>query len=345
MIILLVAEAVGAGARFERACEVIGIAARTVARWKSHDVGDDQRRGPRRSPPHKLSEEERKRILDTVNSAEFRDRSPRQIVPLLADRGDYIASESTIYRVLREEDLLHHRGRARPPMHHKPKEYVASAPNQVWSWDITYLKSAVRGVFFYLYLIVDVYSRKIVGWDVHFEECALHSTRLIERAMRDEKVDRDQLVLHSDNGGPMRGSTMLATLQRLGVVPSFSRPSVSDDNPYIESLFRTLKYTPGFPMRPFLTIAHASEWVEGFLRWYNFDHLHSALRYVTPADRHALRDHRILARRARTYAAARKRNPNRWTGDTRDWTPIGSVYLNPVKHLERTPHLASEVAS
>lgn len=343
MIVALVEEAVAAGAREEKACELLGLASRSLARWRADDGGKDARRGPKAPPAHKLSAEERQRVLDTANSPEFRDLSPRQIVPLLADRGMYIASESTFYRVLHEEGGLAHRGHARPAKSKKPDEHVASAPNQVWSWDITYLKSRVRGAFFYLYLAVDVFSRKIVGWAVHEHECGEHAASLIETATSAERVDRDQLVLHADNGGPMKGSTMLATLQRLGVVPSFSRPSVSDDNPFAEALFRTLKYRPGFPRKPFASLDAARAWVEGFVAWYNHEHLHSGIRYVTPGDRHAGRDVPILAQRHVLYVAAKKRTPRRWTRSTRNWTPIGPVFLNPVKQEVKIPPIATPI--
>lgn len=344
MILALVDEAVAAGAREERCGEVIGIAARTLARWRAEGGGEDRRKGPGSPPAHKLDEAERQRVLDTANSVAFRDLSPRQIVPLLADAGTYIASESTFYRVLREEGQLAHRGRARPAKANRPAEHIARGPNQVWSWDITYLRSAVKGAFFYLYMVIDVYSRNIVGWEVHAEESAALAARLVQAAMADEQVDPGQLVLHADNGGPMKGSTMLATLQRLGVIASFSRPSVSDDNPFAEALFRTLKYRPGYPSKPFANIESARAWVQGFVAWYNHEHLHSGIRYVTPADRHAGRDKAILARRHAVYTQAKKRTPHRWTGPTRNWSPIGDVYLNPVKQEVRIQPIATPVS-
>jgi putative transposase len=339
MILTLVDEAVADGATRERACEVLGLSARGVARWREQHGGEDRRRGPRRSP-RQLTEEERRRVVECANLPEYRNRSPRQIVPLLADKGEYIASESTFYRILRAEGQLAHRGHARPRTHRRPDEHLAAAPNRVWSWDITYLRAGVRGTFFYLYMIVDVWSRKITGWQVHPEESPDHAAALIEAATRDEQVDPKELVLHSDNGGPMKGSTMLATLQRLGVVPSFSRPSVSDDNPFSEALFRTLKYSPAFPRKPFRTLEEARSWVTTFVTWYNREHLHSGIRYVAPSDRHDGRDAGILARRRRLYAAARSRTPLRWTGATRDWSPVGAVYLNPIKHEARGPTLS-----
>lgn len=343
MILDLVDEAVSSGARVERACEVMGIAARTLTRWRTDKIGEDRRARAAISPAHKLTEAERARVLEIARSPEFRDMSPRQIVPILADRYEYIASESTFYRVLREAGELAHRGHARPGRHRNPKAHVASAPNQVWSWDITYLRGPVRGAFFYLYLIVDIFSRKITGWRVEAEESTALAADLVASAVIAENVNADQLVLHADNGGPMKGSTMLATLQRLGVVASFSRPSVSDDNPFSEALFRTLKYRPGFPRKPFATLSAARGWVIEFVRWYNEQHLHSAIRYVTPSDRHDRRDKAILANRQVVYRAARDRNPRRWTGDTRNWKPVGAVYLNPIKTETRIPAIAVEV--
>lgn len=329
MILELIDEAVAAGARLFKACELLGISVRSTERWREDLDADDKRAGPLTEPSHKLTEAERKSILEVSNSPEFRDKSPRQIVPLLADRGVYIASESSFYRVLHEEGQMQHRGRARPRKSNKPKEHVATGPNQVWCWDITYLRSSVRGAFYYLYLIVDIYSRKIVGWWVDDEESMDIAADLIDRVTREQNIASDALVLHADNGGPMKGSTMLATLHRLGVLASFSRPRVSDDNPYAEALFRTLKYRPGYPRKPFVSLDHARAWVAGFVAWYNDEHLHSAIRYVTPNDRHARRDPRILAGRHRVYKAAKARTPRRWTRQTRNWTPVGAVALNP----------------
>ena len=155
--------------------------------------------------------------------------------------------QATINRILRREGQLAHRSRSRPACVHRPDEPVATGPNQVFSWDITYLKAAARGAFYYLYLVQDVWSRKIVGFAIHERESAELAGELVEEVMVRLEIDPDSVVLHSDNGGPMKGATMLATLPRLGVVPTFSRPGVSDDNPYIEALFRTLKYRPEYP--------------------------------------------------------------------------------------------------
>jgi transposase InsO family protein len=329
MILGLLDEAVRAGARLFRACEVIGLSLRTVQRWRREkDGGEDRRAGPRRAPANKLSPSQRREVLEVVNSPELCDLSPHQIVPELADQGIYLASERTIYRLLAEESQLSHRQRSRAPVHERPRGYVAHGPNEVWSWDITYLLSPVRGQFFYLYLILDVWSRKIVGAQVYGRECMSLAAELFERSCAREGVDPSRLVLHADNGGPMKGSTMLATLHRLEVEASFSRPRVSDDNPYSEALFRTLKYRPEYPPECFETLEHAQEWVDRFEYWYNHVHRHSALRFVTPEQRHSGRESEILASRQAVYEQARERHPERWSGPLRNWEPVGAVCLN-----------------
>ena len=323
---MLVEEAVAGGARLSKACEVVGLPARTLQRWVHSPV--DGRKGPRHAPANKLSQRERDQVVDVATSTEFRDMSPKQVVPLLADRGTYVASESTFYRVLHDEKLQHRRSRTRPPAK-RPREHAADGPWQVASWDITYLRSHVRGQFFFLYLVVDVWSRKILGGDVHETESSERAAALVERVRVSAERELDGWVLHSDNGGPMKGATMLATLQRLGVVPSFSRPRVSDDNPFAESLFRTLKYRPEYPVTGFATLEDARRWVAAFVHWYNHEHQHSGIGFVTPADRHAGDDLEILDARRSVYERARRRHPERWSRDTRSWSRPDIVVLNP----------------
>ena len=180
-----------------------------------------------------------------------------------------------------------------------------------------------------LYLMMDIGSRKIVGWNVYDVESADLAAALFTDTCTRYQVDPRGIVLHADNGGPMKGATMVATLERLGVLASFCRPSVSNDNPFSESLFRTLKYRPEYPTQPFADLAAARAWVRAFVRWYNTEHLHSAIRFVTPADRHAGRDHALLAARHLVYERARACRPERWSGATRNWNPINVVTLNP----------------
>lgn len=328
-----------AGARQRRACEVIGVDERSLQRWRRQDIGEDRRAGPKSSPISKLTEHEEQRILEIVRSPRFRDLSPKQIVPMLADDGVFVASESSFYRVLRRAGQLAHRGRAKPPTSRRPDEYVATAPNQVWCWDITYLPTLVRGQFFYCYTILDVFSRKIVGYAVHDRESDLHAAVLIAATCAIEGVEPGQLVVHSDNGHPMRGATMLATMQQLGVAASFSRPAVSDDNPFVEAVFRTMKYRPEYPSLPFASIDAAARWVRDFVAWYNNRHLHSSIGFVTPQQRHTGADRPMLMARAQVYAAARRQHPHRWSGACRSWKHIHAVRLNP-----RTTAAAEAVA-
>lgn len=333
MAIHMINEAMDQGARQEQACEVIGISNRTLQHWQQTGL-TDQRQQAKKVPVNKLSDEERAAILEVCNSPEFNNRAPKQIVPALADRGLYLASESSFYRILRDADQLQHRGRANAPNRARPEAYSADGPNQVWSWDITYLASNVKGVFFYLYLFMDIYSRKIVGWEVYENESSeqaadvLRKTRLAEALFNQQEV-----VLHSDNGSPMKGATMLATMQKLGIVPSFSRPSVSNDNPYSESLFKTLKYIPTYPSKPFESVEHSRRWVATFVQWYNHEHHHSGIKYVTPAQRHQGEDKAILEQRKQVYEKAKKQHPERWSGETRNWEHEAKVKLNPVNEL------------
>ncbi len=332
MILELIDEAVRSGVRLQPAANVLGLTERTIQRWRKEGAREDLRKGPLTAPAHKLSEKEREEILRIAHAPEYRNLSPKQIVPHLADQGRFVASESSFYRTLRAEGELTHRENTRPATSQKPREHIATGPCEVWSWDITYLRSSIRGIFFYLYLFVDVWSRKIVAARVFETESADHAARLFTQACTDLEMDPDRLVLHSDNGSPMKGSTMLATLQKLGVVPSFSRPRVSDDNPYSEALFRTLKYRPEYPSQPFASLFEAQAWVDGFVHWYNSVHLHSAIRFISPDDRHFGRETEILEKRKQVYEQARSHNPNRWSRTIRNWNSVEQVVLNPMRH-------------
>jgi len=328
----LIDEATQNGARQSKACEIVGISARALQRWTKAGNRQDGRLTPSHTPLNKLTDLERQRILNVCNEPKYAHLPPSKIVPLLADNGVYIASEATFYRALKQAKQLAHRLRSKPCKSvNTPKALVATGPNQVYCWDITYLPTTVKGLFYYLYLVMDVYSRKVVGWQVHDQESSTLAADLMTDICVREKVSRDQVVLHSDNGSPMKGATMLATLQQLGVVPSFSRPSVSNDNPYSESLFRTLKYRPEYPENQFENLAAARDWVAGFVGWYNDEHLHSGIKFVTPSQRHAGKDVEILAQRKRVYQVAKNKHPERWSRDIRNWDQVTEVHLNPEK--------------
>ena len=332
----LVKQAQASGAGRAASCEVLDVSLRTVERWEKQPDQGDQRRGPDTVCGHALSAAEKQAIVAVSNSSAYRDLSPWQIVARLADQGCYLGSQSSFYRVLKQNHQLSHRQNSKPAVHSRPKDLTARNPNEVWSWDITYLNSPIRGAYYYLYLVEDIFSRMIVGWAVEPVESAEHSARLIDGACQEHGIARGQLTLHADNGAPVKGSTLLATLERLGIAPSFSRPRVSDDNPYSESLFKTLKYRPSYPESAFSGIEQAREWVSRFVKWYNTEHLHSAIRFVTPSCRHLGLDKAILTKRAAVYENAKRLNPLRWSGPTRNWSPITEVYLNPKKPTMNT---------
>jgi transposase InsO family protein len=332
-IIELIQEARDAGARQSKACDIIGISAKTLQRWSIVDNNNqDGRIEAKHHPINKLNDIEYQQVINVANEPEYSHLSPSKIVPTLADKGIYIASESTFYRILTAEKQLKHRQKAKPVNQvKKPKALCATAPNQLYSWDITYLPTQVKGIFLYLYLVMDIFSRKIVGWQVYTNESSARAADLMRDICHREHIKPNQVILHSDNGSPMKGATMLATLQQLGIVPSFSRPSVSNDNPYSESLFRILKYRPEYPENPFIDITDARQWVQGFANWYNKEHLHSEIQFVTPEQRHNGEDIAILAQRKVVYQAAKLKNPKRWSGNIRNWQPVTEVYLNPEK--------------
>lgn len=243
----LIDEARQNGARLKPACQELGIDVGTSQRW-TRDGGvktDGRPQAERPTPANKLSAKERAQVLAICHEPAYASLPPSQIVPRLADEGRYIASESSFYRILREADEQHHRGRRRPPRPAgKPPRLCAKAPCEVWTWDISGLPGPVKGLFFYLYLIVDLYSRKSVGGEVYARESADHAAEVVRRAVLAEGCIDQPLVLHADNGSPMKGETLLETLYRLGISTSYSRPRTSNDNPYSEALFRTCKYHP-----------------------------------------------------------------------------------------------------
>lgn len=338
-IISLVADSITAGARQRQCCNVIELSERTLQRWQRDaqaKIAQGDRRPARiQAPKNALTPAERQQILIVANSEEFGHLPPSQIVPCLLDQACYIASESSFYRVLRAAKQLAHRSKERPAQaRSKPRALCATKPNQLFSWDITYLPTQVKGMHYYLYLFIDIFSRKVVGWQMYENE----SSELASEVMKDicirESIAPNQVVLHSDNGSPMKGATMLATLQQLGVVPSFSRPAVSNDNPFSESFFKTLKYRPSYPHKAFANLLEARVWVGGFVQWYNHEHRHSAINFVTPAQRHAGEDHALLKKRVAIYQAAKERHPERWSGHARNWQRINIVHLNPEKKID-----------
>jgi len=342
---MLIREAEQAGCRLSPACAELGLSLRTFQRWVQEGddaiVADSRTTNERLAPSNKLSADEREAVLAVANCEEFASLPPSQIVPTLLDRGVYLASESTMYRILKQEAQQHHRGRAKKPSSRVVTTHCATGPNQVWCWDITWLPAAVKGTYYYWYMILDVFSRKIVGHEAHVAESAELASLLMRRTSLAEGLAGRPLVLHSDNGSSMKGATMLATLEQLGVAASFSRPRVSNDNAFAETLFRTCKYRPDFPSKPFESLEEVQAWTLKFVRWYNLVHKHSGLKFVTPAQRHAGQSARILRQREQVYAAAKSRHPERWSGPTRNWELKDEVWLNPERLESETVRRAA----
>ena len=330
-----VEEAHRGGARLRRARTEAGITLRTLQRWKGGcglERGDRRPQAVRPTPAHALSEAERGQILQIANEPRFAELPPGRIVPMLADEGVYIASESSFSRVLRAHGQTRHRGRAKAPQCVRPPStHVATAPRQVFCWDMTYLPETVMGRWFYLYLILDLYSRKIVGFEVHETDDSEHAVNVLRRTALAEDLHTLQykLVLHGDNGATLKATAVLAMMHWLGLRASYSRPRVSDDNAFVEALFRTAKYRPQFPAKGFADLDQAREWASSFVQWYNHDYRHSAIRYVGPAQRHAGEDRDVLQARYALYLQASAQTPLRWARHTRNWNPITVVKLNP----------------
>jgi len=317
------------------ACDVLNISDRTYQRWvdEGPDSADKRPTVKRKAPINKLSEQERHEVIEICSRPEYVDLTPAQIVPKLADTKTYVASESTFYRILKEEKLNARRTRVNKPRTSSLTTLIADGPNQVWSWDITWLPAYIKGHYYKLYLIIDVFSRLIINWEIHEVESAEHAQDLVKKATFKHGVLGKPLVLHSDNGSPMTAQDFQNLLARLGITKSYSRPRVSNDNPFSEALFKTLKYTKDFPVKGFASIEEARKWVYKFVELYNTEFLHSGIKFVTPLQRHTGQDVEILANRDEVYKAAKSKRPERWTKDTRDWSRIDQVALNPTNEL------------
>jgi putative transposase len=347
-VIKLINTACASGARQHKACEQIGLSVRTLQRWRRVETqaGDRRASSLRRKPAYthnQLTEEERQRVCVLANTTPFANLPASQIVPRLADAGQYIASETTIIRILRQEQQLQHRhGTKKAKYHPRPKGLVAHAINSVYSWDITYLPSNIQGKYYYLYAYLDIFSRKLVGWQVYDSECAEHAKALLQSIYEQEGIISGQLTIHSDNGGPMKAQTLLVLMQNLGIAYTRSRPSVSDDNPYSESLFKTLKYRAELPIKPFASLLEARNYVTQLVHWYNEVHQHSSIAYVTPSARHAGLDQAILEQRKAVYEAAKAKHPERWSKQTRQWSYVDAVHLNPEREKIPTGKVATQ---
>ena len=279
--------------------------------------------------PRALRAEEKGAVHQTLDSERFQDQAPREVYATLLDEGTYLCSVSSMYRILRASDeIRERRNQLRHPTYTKP-ELLATGPNQVWTWDITQLRGPAKWVYFYLYVLLDLFSRFVVGWLIAEREGARFAEQLIAESCARQGIQPDQLSIHSDRGGPMIAKSFAGLLADLGVTPSLSRPHTPDDNPFSEAQFKTVKYHPTFPDR-FGSQTDARTWGQGFFQWYNYDHHHTGLAWLTPADVHSGRAQVILQRRQQVLLAAYAAHPERFVkGPSRPAPLPAAVWINP----------------
>ena len=314
------------GARLRAACKALGISVSTYRRWQSGNTSDN-RKGSIKGNPRKLTDSEEAEILRVSCNEEFKDSNPYEIHASLLDKGIYIASVSSFYRVMKKHNLIHHRRNTKPSRRQNtPPERKATGPNQVWCWDITWIKTDVRGLHYYAYVIIDIWDRSIVKWAIHDREDDALAYELFQKALRDNHYP--DVFVHSDNGNPMKGMTLLALFYDLGICNSYSRPRVSNDNPFIESWFKTLKYDVSYPGK-FSNMESAREWFSLFVHGYNTRHSHSGMHFITPEQMRNGQFKIISEKRNQVMKAACKRNPHRWSRHVKQLPNEHVVFLNP----------------
>jgi len=309
------------------ACRALGAAPATM--YRRRRPPDARPTKPRAKPARALSAEEREEVRTALHSERFVDCSPAHVWATLLDEGRYLASERTMYRILGERgetrerrDQLVHPPYARP-------ELLATRPNELWSWDITKLLGPAKWTYYYLYVLLDIFSRYVVGWTIQYRESAPVAQQLIAQAIAQQGVTPDQLTVHADRGPSMTSKPVAFLLADLGVTKTHSRPYTSTDNPYSEAQFRTLKYRPDFPDR-FDSILHSRSWGRDFFGWYNHDHRHSGIGLLTPATVHYGRAEQVIEQRATVLAAAYEANPDRFVrGQPQPPKLPSAVWINP----------------
>jgi putative transposase len=329
------------------ACEAVGVSRASFYRRQrcEHDPGGVLPKPPRRPTPRQLTDEERSAVLDTLHSPRFIDKAPAEAYATLLDEDVYLCSERTMYRVLAgAKEVRERRNQLRHPQYTKP-ELMATGPNQVSSWDITKLRGPAKFVWFYLYVVLDIFSRYVVGWMLAHTENATSASRLITTACENQQIQRDQLTIHADRGAAMRSKTLAQLYADLGVEPSHSRPRVSNDNPFSESQFKTFKYQPTFPQR-FGCYEDAHSYCLKFFPWYHREHHHAGLGLMTPEAVHYGKASVLREKRQATLDAAQRRHPERFVAG-RPVPPAlpGAVWINPPPDPPSASAEACEIAT
>lgn len=309
----------------EAACAALGVPRAT---WYRHQQPRKPRQ-PRQKPPRALSDSEVAMVLAVLTEERFVDRAPEEVYATLLDEGKHLCSPRTMYRILKANKAVQERRRQRRHPKYKKPELVARAPNEVWSWDITKLRGPTKGTYYYLYVVMDIFSRLVVGWMLADRENANLAGQLIAESCARHGVRPDQLMLHSDRGAPMTAKCTAQLLADLGVTRSLSRPHVSDDNPFSEAQFKTLKYAPAFPGR-FGSYEDAREFCRHFFAWYNAEHRHSGIAMLTPQTVHEGRAEEVLAGRQAVLDAAFAAHPERFPMRPPTARPLPpAVWINP----------------
>ena len=329
-ILSFIVEAKYLGVAEKTTCGFFGIAVRTIQNWRSKGLRDKRKGSSHPTSRHALTQEEWDALFKIATSKRFQDHTPEQMIATLAQEGVYIASTSSMYRVLRRRKALSHRSESRKPRATTMSTPITvTEPNLVWSWDITWLRTPVRGIFLYAYTVIDLFDRSIVGWCIETYESDELSKQLFARITRDLKIIPQ--IIMADNGHPMRGMTLAVFLDSLMISRSYSRPRCSNDNAFIESWHKTLKYSVGYP-KMFENVEVARIWYANFIHWYNNTHQHSGLAYVTPMQVRTGEAEELFIERNKTILAARKRNPLRWsTNKTRKYQlPAVKAIYRPV---------------
>ena len=309
----------------KRACEVLNVPRSRV--YRERQPARERQAHP--APAHALSPAEREQVRAVLNSERFMDCAPRQVFAALLDEGTYLCHWRTMYRILSAHNEVRERRRLRRPPVYKKPELLATAPHQVWSWDITYLRGEAKWIHYPLYTVLDIFSRYVVGWMIAEVESSELAKQLIAETARKQGIQPDQLTLHADNGSPMKGKPLSQLLLDLGITRSHSRPHTSDDNPFSEAQFKTMKYHPHYPDR-FGSIDHARQWARGFFDWYNDDFYHSGLNLLTPASVHYGEAHTIQQQRQAVMVAAYAAHPARFAGGIPQVKGVPNVvWINP----------------
>ena len=318
------------------ACEAVGLPRSSLYRSQRQPaVRASTATATRPTPTRALSESEKAAVLALLNGERFQDQAPREVYASLLDDEQYVCHWRTMYRVLAENaEVCERRNQLRHPVYAKP-ELLATGPCQVWSWDITKLRGSQKGHYDYLYVMLDIFSRYVIGWMIAEVESAELAEQLIAESCAKQGVERGQLTIHADNGGPMTAKSVAVLMADLGVAKSHSRPYQSNDNPYSEAHFKTLKYRPDYPDR-FGSVADARAWAERFFAWYNHEHHHSGLALLTPFDVHYGWTDHVLAKRQAVLDRAYATHPERFVkGSPAPARPPEAAWINPPKAEDR----------